>query len=227
MHNVKILIVEDEPIVALDIERTLLKLGYEITDNVTNYTDALESVELNEPNIIFMDINLSNSKNGIQIVQEIKKTKDIPVIYLTAFSDDETMQQAIATNPINYLLKPFKREELKSSILLSLYKIKNDTQNSIGEDYIDIGSNYYYNLADENLFYIDQPIHLSKNEKKLLTLLINAQGKIVTISVIQDEVWGAKHISGSAYRTLLYRLRSKLEFKLIDTVPSFGCKLNL
>lgn len=225
MNNVNILIVEDEPIVALDIERTLMKLGHNITDNVTNYDDALSSVAYNEPDIIFMDINLSNSKSGIEIVKEIKKTKDIPIIYLTAFSDDTTMQQAIETNPVNYLLKPFKREELKSSILLSLYKIKSTKETIVHEEYIHLGSDYYYDLTNDCLFYKNQPIQLSSNEKKLLRLLIDAKGQIVPLATIEEYIWPEKNMSDSAFRTLVYRLRCKIEFKLIETIPSFGYKL--
>ena len=80
MNKIKILIVEDEPIVALDIKNTLLKLEYTITDIAANYNDALYSVRLNKPDIIFMDIHLQNSKNGIEIAREINKSKNIYII---------------------------------------------------------------------------------------------------------------------------------------------------
>lgn len=226
MNDIKILIVEDEPIVALDIKSTLSKLGYIITGTVSNYDDALSSIKSYEPDIIFMDINLENSKNGIEIAKEIKKTKNIPIIYLTAFSDDETMQKAIDTNPINYLIKPFKREELKSSILLSTYKIQNADNINIDTKYTPIGLDYYYDLKNDNLFYKEQPIHISVNEKKFLRLLISARGQIVPFLTIEEYIWQGNNTSTSAFRTLVYRLRSKLEFKLIETIPSFGYKLS-
>ena len=227
MDSAKILIVEDEPIVALDIQRALVKFGYTVTDCVTNYDDALSSVASDTPDIIFMDINLSGSKSGIEIAKTIKKTQDLPIIYLTAFSDDNTMLEAIETNPVNYLLKPFKREELKSSILLSLYKIKNTDTVKTNEGHTDIGLGHYYDLKQSNLFYKNQPIQLSQNEKKLLQLLVEAKGVLVTLQTIEENIWPNKTISSSAIRTLVYRLRSKLEFKLIETIPSFGCKLHI
>ncbi len=75
-----------------------------------------------------MDINLKNSKDGIETAKEIQKIENIPIIYLTAYSDENTIERAIKTNPISYLLKPFKREELKSTILLGLYKIYESNQ---------------------------------------------------------------------------------------------------
>lgn len=225
MNDFKILIVEDEPIVALDIERTLLKLGYNVMDIVTNYDDALLSIDSNVPDIIFMDINLSESKSGIELAKEIKKTKNIPVIYLTAFSDDDTMQEAIDTNPVSYLLKPFKREALKSSILLGIYKIKNNCEIVLDDSYTHIGNHYYYDEKNANLFYKNQPIQLGVNEKKLLQLLIDSNGQVVLFSTIENDIWPNKNMSASAFRTLVYRLRSKLDFKLIETIPSFGYKL--
>ena len=226
MNDLKITIVEDEPIVALDIERTLVSLGYNVIDSVTNYEDALSSIHKETPDIIFMDISLCDSKNGIEITKKIKQTKDISIIYLTAFSDDDTMEQAIATNPVSYLLKPFKREELKSSILLAVYKIKNANYTFTDEKYTHIGHYYYYDRINSNLFYKDQPIQLSKNENKLLHLLVKADGQIVLLKAIENYIWPNQIMSTSAFRTLVYRLRSKLEFKLIETIPSFGYRLS-
>ena len=218
---------EDEPIVALDIKNTMIKLGHAVTDLASNYDEALSSISLNEPDIILMDINLENSKNGIEIVKEMQKSKSIPVIYLTAFSDDKTLESAIATNPINYMIKPFKREELKSSILLSMYKIKNRKEVIVNADYVSLGFDYYFDIKNENLFYKEKPIQISSNEKKFLKLLIEANGQIVPFSTVEAYIWQGKSISDSAFRTLVYRLRSKLEFKLVETIPSFGYKLSI
>lgn len=226
MHKVRILIVEDEPIVALDIKNTLIKLGHSVTDMVTNYDNAIESVKTDEPDIIFMDIHLENSKSGIETAQEIKKYKNIPIVYLTAFSDDATMQKAIDTDPVSYILKPFKRDELKSSIMLSIYKMDNINKTVLDTEYTSIGFDYYYDMKNNNLFYKDQPIQLSVNEKKFLELLIAANGRIVPFNTIEEYIWQNSNRSDSAFRTLVYRLRSKLDFKLIETVPSFGYKLH-
>lgn len=226
MQKMKILIVEDEPIVALDIKNTIIKLGHNVTDTVTNYDDTISSVKENEPDIIFMDIHLENSKNGIETAEEIKKFKNIPIVYLTAFSDDDTMQKAIDTDPISYILKPFKRDELKSSIMLSIYKKNNLNKVILDNEYTPIGFDYYYDLKNDNLFFKDQPIQISINEKKFLRLLIAANGQIVPFATVEEYIWQNTNMSSSAFRTLVYRLRSKLNFKLIESVPSFGYKLH-
>ncbi len=221
----KILIIEDEAIVALDIKSALEKLGFEVTDIASNYYEAIKSVKSYEPHILLSDIRLVGSKDGIETVKDIQKIKNIPTIYLTAYSDDKTIKRAIQTNPVGYLLKPFKREELKSTILLSLHKINQSNKIEIKTEAVNLGFNYYFDLENEILFYQEVPIALSKKERMLMCILVEARGTIVPFSYIESIIWSDNCISDSTLRTLLYRLRAKLEYKLIETIPTIGCKL--
>ncbi|WP_072682701.1 response regulator [Arcobacter sp. LA11] len=225
MKKNKILVVEDESIVALDIKKALINLDYEVTGCVKNFDETISSIIKNKPDIILMDINLKNSKDGIETVKEIQKIENIPVIYLTAYSDEETITRAIETNPISYLLKPFNRDELKSTILLGLYKINMSNNINTKTKCTYLGFNYYYNLEDEILFFNNIPIKISINEKRLLTILVEAKGAIVSFRELEYYIWPDVAVTNSALRTLLYRLRGKLEYKIIETIPSMGCKL--
>ncbi|WP_072682698.1 response regulator [Arcobacter sp. LA11] len=225
MYKTKILIVEDETIIALDIKNTITKLGFQVTNTVTNNIDAITSVKEEMPDIILMDINLKNSKNGIETTQDIQKIKDIPIIYLTADSDDKTITKAIETNPIGYLSKPFKREELKSTIMLGLYKISKQEQELINNNCVHIGFDYYYDHINHSLYYKNTPIKLSVKERHLLKILIEAKGRIITFEEIEYNIWPDCPVSNSTLRTLIYRLRVKLEYRFIETIPAFGCKL--
>ena len=224
-ENIKVLIVEDEVIVALEIKNALQRYGFTVTDTVTNYYDAIDSVKSNDPTIVFMDINLENSKDGIETAIKIKSIKNIPIVYLTAFSDEKTMFRAIETEPTSYIIKPFKREELKSNILLAMYKLENNKKPIIYNDYYDIGHNHYFDLEKKNLFYKEKHIKLSSNERSFLNLLVLAKGNEVSFSYIEDHIWNGKEVSESTLRTLVYRLSAKLEFKLIKIIPSYGYKL--
>ncbi|RXK05698.1 response regulator [Halarcobacter bivalviorum] len=226
MNNERILIVEDEVIVALDVKSALKSFGYKRVTYVTNYTDAINFVKEENPTLIFMDINLKNSKDGIETATQIQKIKNIPIIYLTAYSDEKTIGKAVKTNPIGYLLKPFKREELKTTIFLALHKINSSKELFNSEDFIHLGLNYYYNLKDEILFYENIPIKLSIKERALLSILVEAKGNIVSFNTLEALLWPDFPVSNGALRTLLYRVRSKLEYKLIETIPSLGCKLS-
>lgn len=223
--KIKILVVEDETIVSLDIKKALEQLNFKVTNCVTNEKDTLASIKKEIPDIILMDIYLENSKDGILIVEKIQKIKNIPIIYLTAYSDENTINRALETNPVGYLLKPFKREELKSTILLAFYKINKSNITNINNNCKVLGFNYYYDLKNQILFYKNIPIKLSLKEKYLLTILVEAKGSIVSFMEIEYLIWPDGTVSNSALRTLIYRLRSKLEYKLIETIPSIGCKL--
>jgi len=225
MHKIDILIVEDEAIVALDIKRTILKMGFDVTNMVTNHDDALLSIKAKAPDIVLLDIHLKNSKDGIETAKAIKQIADIPIVYLTAFSDDKTIERAVQTNPVGYLVKPFKREDLKSTLQLAIYKINANHNQSVESSLKDIGEGYVYDMANHNLFFKEYPIKLSLKERLFLEILIEEKGDIVPFSVLENHIWGGDPISDSALRTLVYRLRGKLEYLVIETVSSFGFRL--
>lgn len=225
MNKIKVLIVEDESIVALDIQKAILSMGYEVTEMVTNYDEAIASVKKTIPDIMLLDINLLNSKDGIEIAKEVQKIKNIPIIYLTAYTDDESMAKAVETNPIGYLTKPFKRDEIKSTILLGIHKANRANQIIKEEGSVDLGFGYYYDLSHENLYYQNRPVKLSVKERKLFTLLVESKGSIVPFNIIEFTIWPDEPVSESTLRTLLYRLRGKLKYDLIITEPAFGLKL--
>lgn len=228
MNKTKILIVEDETIVALDIENVLEDLGYMVTDSVDNHDDAILSVKEHVPDIILMDINLENSKNGIETARSIQKIKDIGIIYLTAFADEKTIENALETNPLGYITKPFKETDLKTSIILALHKSNKMKYENIvlNNEYIKLNEDFYFDMINENLYLKNIPVKLSIKEKALLTLLLNARGNIVSFQDIEFNIWPDKTVGSSTLRALISRLRGKLEYKIIETIPGFGCRIN-
>jgi len=124
LNNINLLIAEDENIVAKDITRTLRKLGYSVLDCVKSGEEVLKKAEEIKPDLVLMDIMLQGKINGIEAAEEIKNNFDIPVVFLTALVDNETLQQAKITEPFGYILKPFDERTLHSSIEMALYKHK-------------------------------------------------------------------------------------------------------
>lgn len=219
----KILIVEDEIIIAMELKSYLEKLGYIVPSIETNYDSAIESFKKYLPDLALIDINLKGEKTGIDIAEEINKIKKIPFIYISAFSDLNTIKCAVEHNPASFLIKPIKREELKINILLALSNtnyIKHDIkQFKLYED-------CYFDLENETLFESGKVIRLSKNEKKLLRLLIENKNQIIHFSDLKDEIWSKINCTDGMLRTLIYRLRQKLNnYSCIETIPSVGCKL--
>jgi two-component system, response regulator PdtaR len=124
MENAKILVVEDERITAEDIKRSLEKAGYNILDIVATGEEAMKSSEKNNPDLVLMDIVLDGKIDGIEAAETIRNKYNIPIIYLTAYSDKKTLERIKTTNPSAYILKepfgflhkPFEENELYTAI---------------------------------------------------------------------------------------------------------------
>ena len=122
MSKAKILVVEDESIVAMDIAGTLRKLGHDVTDTVPSGPQAIASVKENRPDVILMDIGLKGDIDGIETARRIRAQFSVPVIYLTAFVDEKTLERAKVTVPSGYLTKPFEENDLRIAIEVGLYR---------------------------------------------------------------------------------------------------------
>jgi two-component system, response regulator PdtaR len=122
MPDKSILIVEDEAIVAMTIEDTLHEMGYSVVGQAANAEDALRLARDKKPDLILMDIHIQGDRDGIITAEEINTRYGIPIIYLTAYSDDETIQRAAKTRPYGFLTKPFRKNEMYSTIEMALYK---------------------------------------------------------------------------------------------------------
>ena len=130
MSGEKILIVEDEIIVAMGVEQKLLDLGYDVINIVDTGEDAVKCAKQLKPDLILMDIVLKGKMDGIEAAQQIHDNLDIPIIYLTAYSDDDVLKRARITEPYGYMIKPFRKNEVKAYIEVALYKHKSEKKNS-------------------------------------------------------------------------------------------------
>ncbi|MCD6117801.1 PAS domain S-box protein [bacterium] len=117
-----ILVVEDERVVAEDIQRSLEQMGYSVPAVSASGEDAIKKVEQYHPNLILMDIVIRGDMNGIETAEKIVSKYDVPIVYLTAYADKKTLEEAKQTGPFGYILKPFNSRELKSTIEMAIYK---------------------------------------------------------------------------------------------------------
>ncbi|MCJ7617786.1 MAG: response regulator [Desulfobacterales bacterium] len=124
MANVQVLVVEDEVIIAKDIQDMLKKLGYDVSAAASSGEEAIKRVAETLPDLVLMDIVLEGDMDGVAAAEHIRYHFDIPVVYLTAYSDDTTLQRAKITEPYGYILKPFQKKELYTTIEMALYKHK-------------------------------------------------------------------------------------------------------
>jgi two-component system cell cycle sensor histidine kinase/response regulator CckA len=118
----QILVVEDEAIIARDLQRSLGLLGYAVPATARSAAEALALLEASIPELILMDIGLKGDMDGIQLAHLVRSRWDIPVIFLTSYSDEQTVERAKATGPYGYLIKPFREGELRITIEVALHK---------------------------------------------------------------------------------------------------------
>ncbi|HSN56034.1 MAG TPA: sigma 54-interacting transcriptional regulator [Candidatus Sulfomarinibacteraceae bacterium] len=126
MPNNSILIVEDESLVARDIQNRLTKQGYSFAGWACSAEEAIAQVESSSPDLVLMDINLKGPVDGIEAAEQIRQRFDVPVVFVTAFADQETLNRAKIADPFGYILKPFSERELHSTIEIALYKHRID-----------------------------------------------------------------------------------------------------
>ena len=126
MAKTRILIVEDERITAADIEDILLNLGYEVTDLVATGKEAIHKAEQTKPDLVLMDIRIKGPMDGVEAAREIRERFDVPIIYLTAHADRDTLDRAKQASPLGYIVKPFQEAELQAAIEVALHKHKLD-----------------------------------------------------------------------------------------------------
>lgn len=120
MSDTGILIVEDEQIASMDIEGMVRDAGYEVVASTDTADGALELLGEHSVDLVIMDISLPGERDGVDATEEINRRHGVPVVYLTAYSDDETLRRARATSPAGFLVKPVTRADVKATLEMSL-----------------------------------------------------------------------------------------------------------
>jgi PAS domain S-box-containing protein len=122
MDKAHILVVEDESIVAFDIKHSLTSLGYAVVAIVSSGEEAVQMVTETRPDLVLVDIKLKGAMDGVEAAEQIRALSDVPVVYLTGYADEATLQRAKVTEPFGFVLKPFEPIELHTAIEMALYK---------------------------------------------------------------------------------------------------------
>ena len=128
MSKGRILVVEDEGVVALELQHRLRGLGYEVPATVPSGDEAVHESKRLRPDLILMDIRLKGHKDGVAAAQEIRTDTDVPVVFLTAYADENTVMRSKHVEPFGYILKPFQERELSATIEIALFKHRTERQ---------------------------------------------------------------------------------------------------
>ncbi|HVP96774.1 PAS domain S-box protein [Methanoregula sp.] len=181
MTAARILIVEDERIVAEDLRLTLIQLGYEIAGSTGTGEEAVRLAREASPDLILMDIYLAGKINGITATEEIRKFSPVPVVYLTAFADTAIMEKARVTQPYGYILKPYQERELNTVIEISLYKYQIDRQLRESEEKY----RCIVETANEGIWGIDAEGKTTLVNRQMATLIGHSPDEITGHRIIE------------------------------------------
>ncbi len=198
----KILIIEDEFIIAKDIKTLLKKNNYGLIDIAKNYLSASNLFSENDYDLIITDINLNSEKDGIEIITEFSTIKKVPVVYLTAYSDSTILNRAEKTMPFAYILKPYNNNQLLTTINLAI-----------------LNFNKHASSVEENYENTDKLDLLTAREKEILITL--STGKT------SKEAANVLNISTNTVEQHKKNIKKKLNFKTIGELINFTMSTKL
>lgn len=175
MKNANVLIVEDEVIIAKDMSLTLTKLGYNVVGHSVSGQDAVHMAAEKRPDVVMMDVMLKGDVNGIEAAKEIKQKHNIPVVFITAYSDEDTLSRTHLSSPFGYLVKPFKATDLRATIETALARFREEDELKKENEIL---HKLYKHDSDQNILFV-------KTNAKLIRLKIN---DILYIEALKDYV---------------------------------------
>jgi len=192
MDPVSILLVEDEGLIARDLEDTLTRLGYQVSGIASEGAEAIEMARELHPQLVVMDVSLRGELDGIEAACEIQKDAPVPVIFLTGHTDTETLQRAVMTGPLGYLIKPFQETDLRCAIEVAIHKHRADLARREREERL--------RRSAENLSLVDELTQL-KNRRGFFELagqaLQLARNEQQTMALFFMDLNGLKQINDS------------------------------
>ena len=229
-NNCNILIVEDEWINAEFLSDIIHSLGYSVVGIAKSAKETLDILRSKTCDLIFMDINIKGSIDGIQLAQQLNEKRNIPVIFITAFGDSDTIADASKTNIYGFVIKPFNHSQIEAVLSVAIAKIKKEGQQIkkttlLDNSKLDLGNGYIYDFQRETMYFKKTPIYLSKNESTLLLILCSNYGHIISSEEIRAKIWGEKNVTDSTLRDTICRVRKKISFLRLENFAGIGYSL--
>lgn len=208
----KILVVEDELIVKLSIKDIFLDFGISISDYVDTAENALNKLQKNSYDLIMMDINIKGSIDGIRLSKRIVKLYDVPIVFMTSYYDQDTIDEAMEVSPFGYITKPFTPTDIKLALTIAYQLFKKEDiskEDGIENHIVLINQDYSYSKVRNTLYYQNRPINLTRKHKLLLESLVTNINYTVNAKTLMYKIWGDYNIAESSLRTLVYSFRKK------------------
>ncbi|NET27476.1 bifunctional diguanylate cyclase/phosphodiesterase [Okeania sp. SIO1I7] len=246
MSKSKILIVEDESIIAEDLADSLTMMGYTVIDIVSSAEEAILIAVDKQPNLILMDVMLQGKMDGITAAEQIHLSSQIPIIFLTAYTDDKTLQRVKATNPFGYIVKPFEERNLHLTIEIALQRYQYDPITQLPnrslftdqlneiisyQNHSNLGKLYHLNKSQKNTYFPIIPIlYISLDRiNRIKVTLGSKNGELVLCSMAKklkksiDSIDMLAHLEAAEFGIIIKPVEQKQEVadiaqSILDTI---------
>ena len=208
-----IMIVEDETITQRYLKDILGHYAVETIECYDNAEDAYNALKTSSCEMILMDINIKGSIDGIQLARKILQHHTLPIVFITAHSDQDTFQEVLDLSPYGFIAKPFSAKDVEMVLQVAykrfLSQESKKTQEEEG-DHIVIDKHYTYSKSLKKLYKDDKEVKLNSKHIKLIDILCRNIDHTVDYATLRAEIWDNSDIAESALRTLVYSLRKQL-----------------
>jgi len=216
----RIVIVEDEAITQRFLHDIFSQYHCEIVGSFDNAKDVLTHIKELDCDLILMDINIKGPMDGIQLARKILEKETIPIVFITAHNDDETVEETLELSPYGFICKPFTGKDVIVTVQIAYKRFLAhskavDTQKEVMHySEVEINDLYRYDEKRAQLYRGDQPVDLTKNQSALIRVLAENVNQTVSYERLISSIWGDGQIADSALRTLVYSIR-----KLLPDLP--------
>lgn len=229
IKNYSILIVEDDFIATEYLYQILDSFGAETIFKAKNSNEALELVNNNHIDLVFMDINIQGGVDGIKCSALLNEKYFIPIIFATAYADTATIDEAKDENIFGYLIKPFQISDVEATLSVAISNINRIKKLQEPKKYeeinikkINLSEKYVYYFDSKTLTFNNSVVALTKKELEVLHILCENMNKNISYEYLKDIVWINKNISDSTVRDVVSRLKKKLVNINIENISNFG-----
>jgi DNA-binding response OmpR family regulator len=211
----RVLIVEDEAITRWQIHDVLTRIGIKQIHESTDAAHAKELLRQERVDVILMDINLGSGQDGIALTREILQKQHVPVVFVTAYTDDEVFEETIQLSPYGFIVKPFVRQDVERLVRIAYGRFAQERANeeknkaNTQDGVVCIRGGYRYDLNKRLLYKDNQLIPLRGKEAELVNRLCRNAYAIMPYDTLLEQLW-QHEMTLSSLRTLVYGLRKKL-----------------
>ena len=220
----KILIVDNDKAIAEQIKNYLSTIGFEVLGITASHDDTVKFLNFTKVDIVIMDIDINGKIDGVESCNIIYQKFHIPSIFVTSFYDEEALFLIEHSNAFGYILKPFKKEVLRVTILLILEKMK-QKRTVQPQEQIPLKNDFKFCTKKNTLYRNNKEINLTKNEKKLIEILVHHKNNNISYEILFNHIWKNKAYCINKIRGAIFRLKRKFPELLITNNYELGYKI--